>query len=267
LVRAKTEAEDFVPPELQVLADQFVELLNGDHRQPRIEHYCHQLECCGGQRKSVCIKRTTQLILQLFFAQLGVDLPAANRWYSFSPHLSRQCGGILCHSILPRVVKQAFTIVPSDGEDEDNSYHAHANNKKTSLEFLTQEKQAAECLGIALIGVAPLDSLSHRLQHLDYNRGSLKELMDATSKGVLAKTQTRLWQILNCWHKSSHSAFLPALQWHLEARGANAQDVAKTARATCVGLAAAVWARLELKYPSLSPTSAPARVHTHCKVH
>jgi hypothetical protein len=251
LVRARTEAEDYVPEDLKALADEFLELLDGDHRQPRLQHFCYKPSCCKGQNRAVCIERMSLLILKVFFAQLGVDLPAANRWYTFSPHLARQCGGLLCHSILPRVAKRAFIVDPASNDDDDDSYHGHANKQKqTSVDFLSDERAAIELLGVALLGVAPLDQLSHRLQHLDFHRGSLAELSDFSAKGVLRVSQVHLWQICNPWFDSERNRFLPALQWHLEARGSNADLVLNSVRSTCVGLAASVWSRLELKCPS-----------------
>ncbi len=99
-------------------------------------------------------------------------------------------------------------------------------------------------LGLALLGAAPLDFLSHRLQHLDYNRGSMAELLDASSDGLLLSTQRWFWRLLNTWSFESKQE-LEALKWWA---GSPIDDLA---RSTFVGLAAAVWCRLEIKRPGV----------------
>jgi hypothetical protein len=101
-------------------------------------------------------------------------------------------------------------------------------------------------LGMALIGTGPLDFLSHRLQHLDTTRGSLFELIDPSSRGLLMSIQKWFWRLCNSWHEDSGGE-LAALEWWA---GCNLDD---DARATLVGLSAAVWARLELKCPEMKP--------------
>ena len=101
-------------------------------------------------------------------------------------------------------------------------------------------------LGMALIGTGPLDFLSHRLQHLDSQRGSLAELLDSGCDGLLMSVQQWFWRLCNTWSDAS-TGELAALEWWA---GRSLED---DARATVVGLSAAVWCRIELKCPEIKP--------------
>ena len=176
-----------------------------------------------------------------------MDLPASNKWWTFGPHLARQAGGLLVHRVLPRVALAAFSCEDVDDGDAD-SFHAVANKKKQqAVDFLT-DPGSAITLGVAAITVAPLDHLSFRLQHLDAHGCSGLELVDRSDKGLLFTCQRTYWGLLNSWHTTSGSSQL-ASQWWLLSSGAGedeAEVYAASMRA-CVGLAASVWVRLELK--------------------
>lgn len=249
LVRARVEDGDHVGEQLQNTFDEFVAMLNGDIRQAQLQHYCFDT-CCEGQNREVAIARMVRVIMEAIFGGLGTNLPSTTRWYTFSPHLARQTAGVLFHSVLPQVARQVLSADPAAAGDDEDNFHAHANKKKrTAQEFLSEGTQAAETLGIALLGTAPLDQLSHRLQHLDYHRGSICELITSSREGLLKHTQISLWQVANPWHESPKSDELSALWRSLRATGSNMEHITDLARATCVGLAAAVWCRFELKCP------------------
>ena len=75
-VRARHEDGDMVRDDLHNLFNDLARLLNGDHRKPRIEHYCHLPGCCGGQQRSVAIRDITALLVEAYFSKIGVELPA-----------------------------------------------------------------------------------------------------------------------------------------------------------------------------------------------
>jgi hypothetical protein len=188
-VRAQHEDQDYVNPELQALYDEFVNFFNGDLRRPVVQHYCHMPGCCEGHQRKVAVTRCVGLLSAALFSSIGVDLPAENRWYTFGPHLARQCSGMLTHRILGRVVALAFTA--SVEANDETSYHATANKRKAaSIEYLVDNAaEASGELGLATIAVAPLDRLSHRLQHLDHKGGSMQELVDISEHGCLIAAQ------------------------------------------------------------------------------
>ena len=160
------------------------------------------------------------------------------------------------HRVLPRIVVAAFTSDPVDGGDED-SFHAMANkNKQSSVEFLTEPK-APMTLGVAAITVAPLDHLSFRLQHLDHQGSSCLELVDRTDASPLLECQRAYWGLLNSWHATEGSSQLASLWWHLESSAdVDAGEVFEASMQACVGLAASVWVRLQLRYfPSQNLTT------------
>ena len=69
-VRARHEDGDLVRESLQKLFSNFARLLNGDHRKPRIEHYCHEPGCRGGQQRSIAIRDITALLVEAYFPSL-----------------------------------------------------------------------------------------------------------------------------------------------------------------------------------------------------
>lgn len=108
--------------------------------------------------------------------------------------------------------------------------------------------KAVEELGYAVVAVAPLDLLSHRLQHRDHTGGSVSELIDRSDNGLLLTTQATYWHLLNPWHPDCTSKELEALWWVLEGYGKARDASIADSRAVCLELTAAVWVRLELKY-------------------
>jgi hypothetical protein len=134
-----------------------------------------------------------------------------------------------------------------DGED----YHIAANKKKKqSVEFLSSGGSAKLTLGSAVISTAPVDALSNRLQHLDHAGGSMLELTDPREGGALAKCQRSLWEIANPWAESERDGCCPALWWHLRHSLDEGIEPIGFCRAKTIGLAAAVWCRLELRFHS-----------------
>jgi hypothetical protein len=218
--------------------------LNGDHRRNRLEHYCWEPDCCGGQKREVCEEEMHAILCESYFEDMGSNLPAENKWWTMSPHLSRQCGGSLCCQIVPRTVKRAFHVEPNV---EEGSFHSDMNKKKqVSLDFYEDRGAAMTTLGVAVIGMDPVEHMSYRLQECDHQGGSGAELVDGSDQGLLIQTQMQLWEIVNPWHESPRSGHLESLLWHLEGAGVDKKTVNREMRTACVGLGAAVWA-MELK--------------------
>ena len=111
-------------------------------------------------------------------------------------------------------------------------------------------------LGSALVSVAPLDFLSHRLQMLDCTGGSCAELVDASDAGPIRECQIHFGELANPWSNTERGAHMSALLWHLEGVGLDRQSAFSTVHEICVGLAAAVWSRLEARCPIALFTSA-----------
>jgi hypothetical protein len=104
------KARDESLSKTEALVDESAELLNGDLSKPRTQHYCYKDGCSDGHKLSVAVSRIVAMYAALIFTGLPVNLPAANRWYTFGPHLSFQYLGMVVHRILPRCVKRAFTV-------------------------------------------------------------------------------------------------------------------------------------------------------------
>ncbi len=74
------------------------------------------------------------------------------------------------------------------------------------------------------------------------------ELTDAS--GVLNRCMSALWDLLNDWEESVHSAFLPFLAWFLTDLNKEYDEIMDNFFAVCVGLSAAIWARMVVVYLS-----------------
>jgi hypothetical protein len=139
------------------------------------------------------------------------------------------------------------TISGDGGDDGGEDFHQQANKKRRqSLEFLLTGASAMLTLGTAAIAEAPIDCLSNRLQHLDSTGGAMMELTQHGPEGCLAQCQRKYWEVNNPWSEGSCNSHLPTLLWHL---GSEPDlHVVDELRSRTVGLAAAVWSRLELRY-------------------
>jgi hypothetical protein len=134
-------------------------------------------------------------------------------------------------------------------DPEGDSFHATAHQRKTaSLDFVSDLTLAGQALGTSCVACLPIDRLSNRLQHLDHRGGGFSELTDASPKGLVNATLHHFWELMNPWYDSDHSSHLDSMWWHLEGMGINRDSAIDQSRATCVGLAASVLSRLQLKY-------------------
>ena len=96
---------------------------------------------------------------------------------------------------------------------------------------------------------APIDRLSLRLQHLDGTTGGgLLELCDTTSSGLLDRCLRTLWELLNDWSESDCQWLLPFLDWFIHDLGIPHDDLMDSHYSSCVGLGAAIWARMIVIY-------------------
>ncbi len=96
---------------------------------------------------------------------------------------------------------------------------------------------------------APLEKFSLRLQHLDATGGgSMIELCNPASSGLLDRLFGTFWELLNDWNESDHQHLLPFVTWYLHDAGVPHDELLDKQYETCVGLAAAIWARFAVIY-------------------
>ncbi len=257
--RAQVEDGDYVSEEQAAVYFDFLRLLNGDPRLPYVQHYCHTPGCCEGRSIAVAALDIYDILAACFFMDMGVCLPSAIKWYTFSPHLARQCGALFFHKLLPRVLAEAWSAPDEEEEEEGegredvDSFRAAAAKKRATATEFVENPATAPLLGFALVACLPIDHLSYRLQHLDHQGGSMAELIDSGPRSILIKCQQNLWELLNSWHAPGEGAcdLLESVMWFLRAFGVEENVLLDDSRARCVGLCAAVWSRLELKYSPL----------------
>ncbi len=85
----------------------------------------------------------------------------------------------------------------ADADADPNSasaYRIDAHKKAKKALAFHGDPTALQTIGLALITTQPLDKLSARLQHLDANSESLRELVAV--KGPLVDCQHYLWDVL-----------------------------------------------------------------------
>ncbi len=107
---------------------------------------------------------------------------------------------------------------------------------------------------------APLDRLSLRLQHLDGTTGGGMLELCATP-GILDRCFGTLWELLNDWSESDNMWFLLFLEWYLHDFGTSYNHLLDRHYSVCVGIAAALWARMVVVYSSY-PFRSSCQPHT-----
>lgn len=85
----------FGPREQAVMQD--LQMLNGDWRSERVEHYC--CGCCESElaAEEKCVRAALRLLMHA-----KPPLPALNRWGYQMPAVGWWLQGVLCHRLLPR---------------------------------------------------------------------------------------------------------------------------------------------------------------------
>ena len=186
-----------------------------------------------------------EIVYAAYFEHIGTDLPACNRWYTFPVHLCRQAGSYFCHGLLKRISEKVFT--PPRLAPNDDSYHAHCHKKMTAARQFIAGPTCGETLGFALVATMPIDHLSLRLQHLDaHGAGSIKEVTDMTEHGLTRRCMAKYYDILNVTEPTEGGFASELLRWHLQSELTEGKFFDKL-RQFCVGLAAVVWSRFEIK--------------------
>jgi len=258
--RSPTDTPDEV--ELKLIVGEFMKTLNGDHRVPTVQNYCWELGCCSGRQRSVAAERIADLCCKMWFNGISVDLPSATRWYSFLPHLARQCGAMMCHQLLARVLTKAYgnDLDPAANQAEEGSFHVTAHQRKTtSLDFVNNQPASAQAVGVALLCSQPIEDLSYRLQSVDHTGGSIIELTDTRDTGLLISVQRSFWDTVNSWHADAgRGKYFESFLWHMDGFGADRSAVLNEVRSTCLSMAAGVWNRLELRRSCVPERSDPS---------
>ena len=211
--RARNESEcPYDDENTMALASALHKLLNGDWTLPRVQHFCGDPTCCDGFSRSTCVEKVVSLLAEAWFGPLGKKLPAQNRWHTFGPTLQVQGGGHLCHAILPRVLARALRVEAGVGDNDDvdeSSYQVYMNAKARKSKEFNEGEHVVETLGIALLGSEPVDKISARMQHLDKEMSSLRELV--RPDGPLVQGQAHYWALLNPESASVHAQKIPAI--------------------------------------------------------
>ena len=107
---AKARQEDGVNSIREELANELCEVCTGNWTCGTVQHFCHKNGCCNGHRREVAVQRIVAVIAQAFFGGLATDIPSTTRWYTFLPQCSAQCGGMLCHNLMVRVLQRSMHI-------------------------------------------------------------------------------------------------------------------------------------------------------------
>ncbi|WP_353239572.1 hypothetical protein [Limnohabitans sp.] len=219
-----------------------LQLVNGDWKHPRLQHFCRGRQCCRSREDAV--HRITQALMDSCLSQLAAVQLAASRWYTYEPAMTHVALGCLCHNVLGRAFACAFPDTPARkkrGNDDDDDWHARSIKKTRQANAYLSSIDNHKSLAIALVTTAPLDHLSARLQHLDAQQAwSLMNLCDSRT-GPLVAAQVELASILYPKQCNGEPA-LPALMHHF------GSVLRSELRPKVVALCAQLWARLEVTY-------------------
>ena len=145
-------------------------------------------------------ERIAGLLVETLLQPITKNIPATNRWHTFSPALAAQTAVRFCHHVLPRLLKRGLQPAQpekaaADGEGELPFRVYQNRTRRRALEFQLSEDTSAT-LGVAALVSAPLEKLSKVLQRLDHQGGSMWQLV-SEKLGVLAGCQGRLWELLS----------------------------------------------------------------------
>ena len=138
---------------------------------PRVQHFCVGACCEGGQR-SVATTRVADLLVEALLRPIAKNIPATNRWHTFSPTLAAQTAARFCHQFLPRLLERGLQPAQpekaaTDGEDEPPFRVYQNRRRRRALEFHLPEETSVT-LGVAALVSAPLEKLSKVLQGLGH---------------------------------------------------------------------------------------------------
>jgi hypothetical protein len=156
------------------LCNELQRMLNGDWRKPYLQHFCIDPHCCGGGNVEVCIAKVSALLHAVLLARLGERVPSSHRWHTVAPALEVQAFGMLCHSILPRMIELAGAstnaVTASVGADENSTdaFIAYRAKKDTKCREFMQAADSPPVVALAVIVSEPVEHLSARLRRLDY---------------------------------------------------------------------------------------------------
>ncbi len=242
------------------LVAEVMRMLNGDWRLAQVQHFCQGQGCCDGGRLQACIDRITALMVEALFGPMSKYIPACNRWYTFAPTLAVQAAGHLCHRILPRVLERALgaqvaaeaaaaanqgNALGAAEDPEDSPFRIYVTRKRRAALAFHGAPDTLETLCVASLAAAPLEKLSLTLQHLDAEGGSVVQVVRTDS--LFHECQLELWHLLNPGPTGVIGA---APQVLAMLRYGNEGQFLLRLRAAVLGLAAAVWARLEITFAS-----------------
>eukprot|EP00959_Pyramimonas_sp_CCMP1952_P088092 1842957-Pyramimonas_sp.AAC.1 len=118
---------------------------------------------------------------------------------------------------------------------------------QTASEFFEQKEECVSTIGFALLGTWPVDGLSHRIQHLDFESNSLTELTDCHEENKLNHCLQQYWALHNDWYDSAEGMYTRVVLSHMEANGVSFAARHDGLRKTTVSMAAGVWSRMALR--------------------
>ena len=195
-------------------------------------------------------KRVADLLVQTLLRPIAKNIPATNRWHTFSPTLAAQTAARFCHQVLPRLLERGLQPAQpekaaADGEAEPPFRVYQNRRRRRALEFHLSEETSVT-LGVAALVNAPLEKLSKVLQRLDHRGGSMWQVVSG-KLGALEECQGHLWELLNPGDASGDVA--KAVVAVLRRQRAAGPFVMRLRQAV-LGIAGALWARLHVPFSS-----------------
>ena len=215
--------------------------LNGDWRLQRLVHHCGY--GCGCASEDDTKEKVYACLLACdVLCSSGKRLPSNKDWGSVWEHASRQCFGMMCHSILPQAVRTALPnfsameppLQPSDDHQlgDIQEFRKFLRCKAWRCSCVVQDVEKKKHWVISSWTLEPVDQCLLRVRWMD-SRGSA--LLDAVSPKRSPFRQLRR-ALLSMLVSPDHLA--PAI-FHLP----DSSDTSDTIVKQVISLLAEVWLR------------------------
>jgi len=193
---------------LLIVAENLRKGPNGAWWLRRLTHFCPSLACCAAtdtvSRRQVAVQKTTSSIADAFYEELGQQV-SMNKWWSMSPCLGRQAGGISCCGVLPRNHERAFgeqcdeeeAAMPEGDRDvggcaDDAVDWKVYNHRKLQKSLAAMRGVGSLYLSALLVTEAP-DRLTKRIEHLDEQKRGQTLMEVSHPEGLLTQAQAHLF--------------------------------------------------------------------------
>lgn len=201
--------------EITETGNMLLDILNGDWRKSRLQHWCWDAKCPCGRDLDTLVELVVPLLERAIFEPLASRTPSTSRWHTYGPAFEGGALGVLVSNVLGRAIHAAAGPLSQANVEEDKDadsldWRELCNAKaQDTVDFFCSADSGTH-LATACIVKEPLDQLSSLLQHADETGFAIPELIQdgqAVDKCLqhlflllqppdhLAHTERTAWQV------------------------------------------------------------------------